>query len=159
MRAKLPWNISSLTIAGAVAALEDVEEFEVRMKQLRKGRDYLERELASTLGLSVISGEGNFVLLDVAKTGLSAEAIVEAMLTEGVYIRSLSVHHAKRGYVRVTVGTARTEPAMCRSDALGPLQGGSPASAGPRQSTEPAATHADICRMPDKCPATCLAAC
>jgi len=106
MRAKLPWNISSLTIAGAVAALEDVEEFEVRMKQLRKGRDYLERELASTLGLSVISGEGNFVLLDVAKTGLSAEAIVEAMLIEGVYIRSLSVHHAKRGYVRVTVGTA-----------------------------------------------------
>jgi len=27
------------------------------------------------------------------------------MLSEGVYIRSLAVHHAKRNYVRVTVGT------------------------------------------------------
>jgi histidinol-phosphate aminotransferase len=106
LRAKLPWNISSLTIAGAVAALDDVEEFEARMAQLRKGRHYLERELGSTPGLSVISGEGNFVLLDVAMTGHTAEAIVDAMLAEGVYIRSLSVHHAKRSYVRVTVGTA-----------------------------------------------------
>jgi histidinol-phosphate aminotransferase len=106
LRAKLPWNISSLTIAGAVAALDDVEEFEARMKQLRKGREYLERELGSIYGLSVISGEGNFVLLDVAKAGLAAEAIVDAMLSEGVYIRSLAVHHAKRSYVRVTVGTA-----------------------------------------------------
>jgi histidinol-phosphate aminotransferase len=106
LRAKLPWNISSLTLAGAVAALDDVEEFEVRMKQLRKGRDYLERELSAIPGLSVISGEGNFVLLDIAATGSSAEGIVEAMLAEGVYIRSLAVHHAKRSYVRITVGTA-----------------------------------------------------
>ncbi len=105
LRAKVPWNVSSLTLAGALAALEDVEEFEHRMKQLRDGRDYLECELAKIRGLSVISGEGNFVLLDVAKSGVSAEAIVEAMLGEGVYIRLLAVHHAKRSYVRVTVGT------------------------------------------------------
>src|SRR6266851_1457112 len=76
MRAKLPWNISSLTIAGALAAIDDVEEFDVRMHQLRQGREYLEIELGKIPGLSVISGEGNFVLLDVAKTGISAEAIV-----------------------------------------------------------------------------------
>ena len=37
MRAKLPWNISSLTIAGAVAALEDVEEFERRHEAAPQG--------------------------------------------------------------------------------------------------------------------------
>jgi len=105
LRAKLPWNISSLTLAAGQAALEDVEEFEQRMGYLRKGRDYLEGELGKMRSLSVISGDGNFVLLDVAKVGVSAEAIVEAMLAEGVYIRSLAVHHAKRSYVRVTVGT------------------------------------------------------
>jgi histidinol-phosphate aminotransferase len=106
LRAKLPWNISSLTLAAGLAALEDVEEFERRMVQLREGRDYLELELGKMRGLSVIAGEGNFVLLDIAKVGVSAEAIVDAMLLEGVYIRSLAVHHAKRSYVRVTVGTA-----------------------------------------------------
>jgi histidinol-phosphate aminotransferase len=105
LRAKLPWNISSLTLAAGVAALDDVEEFEQRMEHLRNGRTYLELELGKMRALSVIAGEGNFVLLDVAKVGVSAEAIVEAMLTEGVYIRSLAVHHAKRSFVRVTVGT------------------------------------------------------
>jgi 1L-myo-inositol 1-phosphate cytidylyltransferase len=105
LRAKLPWNISSLTLAAGVAALDDVEEFERRMGHLRRGRDYLEAELGKLRALSVIAGDGNFVLLDVAKVGVSAEGIVEAMLTEGVYIRSLAVHHAKRSYVRVTVGT------------------------------------------------------
>jgi len=105
LRAKLPWNISSLTLAAGLAALEDVEEFEQRMDYLRKGRNYLEIELRKMRALSVIAGEGNFVLLDVAKVGVSAEAIVEAMLAEGVYIRSLAVHHAKRSFVRVTVGT------------------------------------------------------
>ena len=105
LRAKLPWNISSLTLAAGIAALEDVEEFEQRMGQLRKGREYLEAELGKMRALSVIAGEGNFVLLDVAKVGVSAEGIVDAMLAEGVYIRSLAVHHAKRSFVRVTVGT------------------------------------------------------
>jgi len=105
LRAKVPWNISSLTLAAGLAALEDVEEFEQRMVHLRQGRDYLELELGKVRGLSVISGDGNFVLLDVAKVGVSAEAIVDAMLAEGVYIRLLAVHHAKRSYVRVTVGT------------------------------------------------------
>ena len=105
LRAKVPWNISVLTLAAGLAALEDVEEFERRTAHLRKGRDYLELELGKIRGLSVIAGEGNFVLLDVAKVGIGAEAIVEAMLTEGVYIRSLAAHHAKRSYMRVTVGT------------------------------------------------------
>ena len=105
LRAKLPWNISSLTLAAGLAALEDVAEFEQRMGHLRKGREYLEAELGKVRALSVIAGDGNFVLLDVAKVGVSAESIVEAMLAEGVYIRSLAVHHAKRSYVRVTVGT------------------------------------------------------
>jgi histidinol-phosphate aminotransferase len=105
MRAKVPWNVSSLTLAAALAALEDVAEFEKRMGTLRAGREYLELELGRIRGLSVIAGEGNFVLLDIVKVGVNSEAIVEAMLAEGVYIRSLAVHHAKRSYVRVTVGT------------------------------------------------------
>src|SRR5258708_5452255 len=51
LRAHLPWNISSLAIPGAVAALDDVEEFAVRMGELRTGRDYLERALESMLAL------------------------------------------------------------------------------------------------------------
>ena len=50
----------------------------------------------------------------LSATGQSAERLVESMLTDGVLIRSLSVHHAKRSYVRVTVGT-REQNARCLS--------------------------------------------
>ena len=94
-----------MTSRRPVAALDDVAEFERRMAELRRGRAYLQREFERMRGLSVIAGDGNFVLLDVAKTQVAAQAIVDAMLIEGVYIRLLAVHHAKRSFVRVTVGT------------------------------------------------------
>jgi len=115
MRAKIPWNISALTLAGAVAAIEDVEEFERRMGSLRAGRAFLEREIANIPGVSVISGDGNFVLVDVEATGMTSSAIVDAMLAEGVFIRSLAVHHAKRCFVRVTVGTSEQNQQCVRA--------------------------------------------
>jgi histidinol-phosphate aminotransferase len=103
-RVKLPWNINGLTVAAAIAVLEDTEEFEARMSRLRQGRDYLVRELGRIQGLEVIPSEGNFVLVDVGGAGIRADAVVTAMLSEGVLIRLLAAHHAARSYVRVTVG-------------------------------------------------------
>src|SRR5207249_632637 len=105
-RAKLPWNVSTLTLAAALAALDDVADAEARITELRAGRSFLEREIAKIGGVSVLPSEGNFVLCDVHETGMSSDAIVQAMLLEGIFIRSLSVHHMDRGFVRVTVGTA-----------------------------------------------------
>jgi histidinol-phosphate/aromatic aminotransferase/cobyric acid decarboxylase-like protein len=48
----------------------------------------------------------------VSRTGLPAERLVEQLLEEGVLIRSLTVHHAAKSYVRVTVG-AREQNLRC----------------------------------------------
>ncbi len=103
-RVKVPWNLPSVSIAAAIAALDDVAEQESRVVALRSGRRELERELARIPGLEVIPSEGNFVLLDATLTGLSADAIVERMLERRVFIRSLGSHRAGRGLVRITVG-------------------------------------------------------
>src|SRR5207245_8716624 len=44
-RAKLPWNVSTLTLAAALAALDDVADAEARITELRAGRSFLEREI------------------------------------------------------------------------------------------------------------------
>ncbi len=75
------------------------------MSELRIARQELTDGLSRIDGLVPVPSEGNFVLIDVSATGQGAERLVEAMLKDGVLIRSLSVHHAKRSYVRVTVGT------------------------------------------------------
>jgi histidinol-phosphate aminotransferase len=105
-RVKIPWNISSLTIAAASAVLDDAAEQEERLRSLRQGRAYLIRELGLIPGVTVMPSEANFVLFDVARCGVSAEAVLREMLDRGVFVRTLTVHHAGRGMVRITVGTA-----------------------------------------------------
>jgi histidinol-phosphate aminotransferase len=105
-RVKLPWNISTITLAAASAALDDVAEQEDRLRALRDGRRYLVRELEVIPGIQVLPSEANFVLIDVAGCRVSADAVVDSMLQRGVFVRKLGVHHAGRTMVRITVGTA-----------------------------------------------------
>ncbi|MCC6552473.1 MAG: histidinol-phosphate transaminase [Polyangiaceae bacterium] len=113
-RVKVPWNVSGLALAAASAALDDVAEQEARMRLLREGRAYLLRELDRMPGISALRSEGNFVLIDVSRCGMSADAVVAAMLDRGVLVRSLAAHHAGRSMVRITVGNAE-QNARCVS--------------------------------------------
>ena len=103
-RVKVPWSLPSVSLAAALAALEDIEEFEARMGTLRQQRAFLVRELQRIPGLDVIPSEGNFILIDVHRTGIAAETILQEMFSDGVMIRSLAVHRAGRGFLRVSVG-------------------------------------------------------
>jgi histidinol-phosphate aminotransferase len=53
----------------------------------------------SELGLRVVPSQANFLLVDVARP---AAVVAEALLSEGVAVRSLS---ALRTMLRITVGT------------------------------------------------------
>lgn len=105
MRAQVPWTVSAITLAAADAALDDTAEQTARIAALRQGRAWLEREIATIAGVTVVRGEANFVLCDTSATGLPSDAIVDGMLREGVLIRSLVAHHMDRRFVRVSVGT------------------------------------------------------
>jgi histidinol-phosphate aminotransferase len=111
-RVKVPWNVPGIVLAAAGAALDDQQEFEARRQELSAGREELFQRLSLVSGLAPVPGEGNFVLIDVSRTGMTAERLVEHVLEEGVLIRSLTVHHAARSYVRVTVG-AREQNLRC----------------------------------------------
>lgn len=104
-RVKVPWNLSAITLAAASAALEDEVEQGARLAELRRGRDELFTRLAGLSDVYPIPSDGNFVLVDVSQTGLTAAHWVQALVEEGVLVRSLGVHHGSRSWVRVTVGT------------------------------------------------------
>jgi histidinol-phosphate aminotransferase len=104
-RVKVPWNVPAITLAAAEAALDDATEFDARVSELKLAREELERRVATLPSLDVLPSEGNFVLVDISRTSFSAPRLVDAVLEEGVLIRSLEVHHARRHFVRITVGT------------------------------------------------------
>lgn len=111
-RVKVPWNVPGVCIAAAIAALDDVAEFEARVLELRNARAELGRALSRLPGVVALPSEGNFILVDISHTRMSADRMVQALLAEGVLIRSLGAHHAEKSYVRITVGT-REQNARC----------------------------------------------
>ncbi len=104
-RVKLPWNVSTVALAAALAALDDRDAFVRQRDALREERAYLLRELSRLPGVEALPSDGNFLLLDIHESGLTADAVVQSLLRDGVFIRSLASHHLRRGYVRVSVGT------------------------------------------------------
>jgi histidinol-phosphate aminotransferase len=100
-RVRQPFNVNSLALAAAAAALEDME-FVARsyaenlqgMRQLREG--------AQQLGLAFIPSYGNFLTIRVGK----AQDVYKRLLRRGVIVRPVGGGYQLPEHLRVTIGTA-----------------------------------------------------
>ncbi len=104
-RVRFPWNVSLVAIAAALAALEDEDDQRRKRKNTIEGRQYLIDQINRIPGLRAYPTEGNFVLIDAAILNRSSTQIRDDIIERGIFIRPMSPHHMKEGYVRVTVGT------------------------------------------------------
>ena len=105
-RVRVPWNVPNMTLAAAIAALEDEVEFNSRVSAIKNERARVVAELSSIPGLRCMPCDGNFVLVDVSRTLMAVDETVQRMLAGGVLVRSLATHHGSRSLVRVTIGRA-----------------------------------------------------
>jgi histidinol-phosphate aminotransferase len=95
---RLPYHLSALTQAAAVAALRHADETLAQVAQLRADRDALVISLRAR-GFGVVDSDANFVLFG----GLADEkAVWQALLDHGVLIRDVGL----AGWLRVSVGTS-----------------------------------------------------
>jgi histidinol-phosphate aminotransferase len=104
-RVKIPWNVNLLTLAAAMAAVEDEDAAHAKREAILQGRKFLEEQINAIPGLHAFPSEGNFVLIDAGSVGRTSETIRDELLARGVFIRPMSPHHMPQGYIRVTVGT------------------------------------------------------
>jgi len=100
-RVRQPFNVNSLALAAAAAALEDRKFVAKSTKMNRSGLAKLEREL-KTLGLEAIPSCANFVTFRVSR----ARTVYERLLRQGVIVRPLAGYDMP-DHLRVTVGTPR----------------------------------------------------
>lgn len=98
-RLRLPFNVNRLAQAGARAALEDAEFLGRTLEVVRRGRDFLCREL-TRLGLAYVPTQANFILIRVGQPG---REVYQAMLREGVIIRAMDAYDFP-DCIRVNVG-------------------------------------------------------
>ena len=104
-RVRVPWNVSLLALAAALAGFEDQEDQQRKRKNVIEGRNYIREEINKMPGLKAFPSEGNFVLIDASALGKDSLEIRDSMANRGIFIRPMSGHNMARGFIRITVGT------------------------------------------------------
>ncbi len=97
-RVRAPFNVSSLGLAAARAALSDQEHVERYVTLNRTERARVTRELEA-LGLRVAKSQANFVLADFASSGAK---VYDRLLRKGVIVRPMPPPIDT--WLRITVG-------------------------------------------------------
>jgi len=98
-RVRQPFNVNSLALAAACAALKD-DEYLAQSRQLNEsGMQQLEAGFRE-LGLSWIPSKGNFICVDL---GQVAAPVFQGLLREGVIVRPVA-NYGMPNHLRVTIG-------------------------------------------------------
>jgi len=100
-RVRQPFNVNSIGLAAAAAALDDMEFVARSYAENLQGLKQLE-EGARALGLEFIPSHGNFITLRVGK----AAEIFKRLLRRGVIVRPVAGYGLPE-HLRVTVGTGQ----------------------------------------------------
>lgn len=98
-RVRQPFNVNSIALEAAEAALEDEAHLEKSREVNRAGMAELTRAFDS-MGLAYIPSVANFVTFELPVAG---EKVFHALLREGVIVRPLDAYGLPR-HLRVTVG-------------------------------------------------------
>lgn len=98
-RVRQPFNASNLAQAGALAALDDTAFLNRTIRVIHEGLDFLYRGL-DKIGVPYFRSQANFFMIDV---GRPADAVFEALLREGVIVRSLT-EYGFPSYIRINAG-------------------------------------------------------
>ena len=100
-RVRQPFNVNSLALAAATAALSDTKFVAKSTRMNRAGMAVLERAF-KRLGLEIIPSCANFITFRVPR----AAAVYEKLLRQGVIVRPLGGSRMPE-HLRVTVGTPK----------------------------------------------------
>lgn len=106
-RVRQPFNVNSLALAAATAALEDIEHLRRSVAANTAGLSQVRTGVAA-LGLTCLPSRGNFVLVD---TGRSGAAVYEGMLRQGVIVRPVAGYGLPQ-HLRITIGTEQENARM-----------------------------------------------
>ncbi|MND25602.1 Histidinol-phosphate aminotransferase 2 [compost metagenome] len=106
-RVRQPFNVNSLALAAACAALDDADYLAESRRVNDAGMAQLEAGCRA-LGLSWIPSKGNFIAVDF---GRDAAPINQAMLQEGVILRPVA-GYGMPTFLRISIGLPE-ENARC----------------------------------------------
>jgi len=105
-RLRIPFSVSLVALRAGMAALEDLDDLERRRRHIISERWRVQQALEAEPLVRPYPSEGNFILVDVHRLGISAEEVVERLQADGMLLRAMKAHRLKGAFVRLTIGTS-----------------------------------------------------
>lgn len=103
---KDPWNVNILAQVAGIASLRDKVYMEKTRRLIKKEKKFLFKELTGIPGLRPLPGAANFILVNVAQTGLTSEELTDLIGKRGILVRDCYGFSGLEGrYIRLAVRT------------------------------------------------------
>jgi len=103
--ALLPWNVGTIPMWAALAALEDTEALAYRVKFNNAEVDYITEALSEVPNLVVFHSKANYILFDCGATGKKGKDVVAYAEQNGLIFRPETEKYGSDGWFRITIGT------------------------------------------------------
>ena len=103
--ALLPWNVGTIPMWAALAALEDTEALEYRVKYNNSEVDFIQESLSDVPGLVIFPSKANYILFDCGTTGKKGKDMVAYAEQKGLIFRPDSDKYGSDGWFRITIGS------------------------------------------------------
>jgi len=103
------YNIDTLALTGAVAALLDTRSFNYNLGMLRNNKEYMEEVLAG-MGFEIVPSRANFIF--TKHPAVSSETIFQKLRDQKILVRYFS-GPVQSDYIRISVGTMMEIKKLC----------------------------------------------
>ncbi len=100
----IPWNVGTIPMWAALAALEDTEAMEKRVEFNTREARYIEEALRDIPGLTIFHSHGNYILFDGQGAGKKGIDMVKYARGRGVILRPQPEMYGSDGFFRLTIG-------------------------------------------------------
>lgn len=110
-RVREVFNVNSLALVAAEAALDDDEHLQRTIEVNEKGKQYLYRHL-KRIGFDFLPTYANFILVNTKRP---VDMVDEFLLQRGIIIRPLNLNGFTNGYIRVSIGKTSANRAFVRA--------------------------------------------
>jgi histidinol-phosphate aminotransferase len=103
--ALLPWNVGTIPMWAALAALEDVDGLQERVEFNNSEVKYIEEALGDIPGLTIFHSHANYILFDGKGTGKSGKDMVKYAEERDLIFRPQAEIYDSDGFWRLTIGS------------------------------------------------------
>jgi len=103
----IPWNVGTIPMWAALAALEDQDAMKKRVEFNNRAVKYIEEELKDIPGLTIFHSHANYILFDAQGTGKKGIDLIKHVEKRGVILRPQPEMYGSDSFWRLTIGTEK----------------------------------------------------